>query len=253
MEDLRYILGMPIEIEGFNSVKLHPMNIYEFSNNRNLFSILNVGINLLLQQLETSQKEERKKIKEQMKDFDVLCMDVNNIWIFSRLLKICFKIEEDEDLQLGEENGYPYILIKDIDIINRDNYDLIKKEILRSNYIRLPKVAATKELQEWFDAEAKSNGKSDIDMQDILTSVMVYCGYTPTQLKEFTVYQINQIIGRINKICEYKSNIQFLCAGADSKDIKIDSGIMAHIDDSIEEKEITVKDSVNRFNAMLGK
>lgn len=252
MDDLRYILGEPIKLENFDNLELYPMNIIEYSRHKHLFGILNMGVNLILQQTETSKKIERKQIEENIKDFDIICMDIEKLQMFIQLLQISFKTKDDEIKLFQDDKGFIIIDIKS-NKINRSNYNKIRNEIIKINNIRLPKVAKTKELQEWFDADAQCSSKSDIDLQDIITSIMVYCSYTPKQISEMTIYQINQLIARINKIYEYESNIQFLCAGADSKNIKLNDGIMSHIDDGIEDRTVTAKDVISKYNGMINK
>ena len=43
----------------------------------------------------------------------------------------------------------------------------------------------------------------------------VITSYSIHYTKLSTVYQINKLIARLNKISEYNTNIQFLCVGAE--------------------------------------
>ena len=58
-------------------------------------------------------------------------------------------------------------------------------------------------------------------------------GYTPKQISELTIYQINALIARINKVKEFDMNVQFLCVGAEK--IKLEP-YTAHININEEEK-----------------
>jgi len=210
MDDLRFILNMPIEVDDIGYI--YPFTMEEYALYFQYLNVLSVTTNLILQQIDVKNKEYRKEIEEKLKNFDVICSEKSLIDILIKLLFISFKTEEikyNSQLQTIEINSK---------MINRDNYDYIRNSIIKVNNIRLPKQAKTKELQDWFDKSYKlkySQNNDSGSMEDIITSIMAFTGYTPDEIKKMTVYQINKLITRLNKISEYDANIQFLCAGGD--------------------------------------
>jgi hypothetical protein len=225
MDDLRYILNMPIEIKGIG--RLYPFTMEDYALYSHYFNILTVTVNLYLQYIDPKEKELRKELESKIKNFDVVCSQREFVDMLLSLLTISFKTEN-----LRYDDRIQTIFIND-GKITRDNYDYIRNEIIKINNIRLPKQAKTKELQEWFDKAYKAKNmqnKNAGDMEDIITSIMAFVGYTPEEIKKMTVYQINKLIARLNKISEYKANIQFLCAGAEK--IKLE-----HWSNKIEDKD----------------
>ena len=212
MNDLRFILNMPIEIEGIGSI--YPFTIEDYALYGQYLNVLSVTRNLILQQIDVKEKEYRTELEDKLKNFDVLCGEITIIETLIKLLSISFKIEVSDIIYYSE---YQSISMNN-KIINRDNYDFVRNSIIKINNIRLPKQAKTKELQDWFDKSYEyKNGKNKDSggMEDVITSIMAFAGYTPDEIKKMTVYQINKIIERLNKISEYDANIQFLCAGAE--------------------------------------
>lgn len=201
---------MPIEIDGIGI--LYPFTMEEYALYSRCFNVLTVTVNLYLQYIDSKQKEIRKEIENTIKNFDIVSSQKKFIDLLMTLLEISFK---------PKRLKYSHVLNKIIinnGVITRDNYDYIRNEIIKINNIKLPKQAKTKELQEWFDKAHKAKiaqNKSNGDMEDIITSIMAFTGYTPDEIKKMTVYQINKLIARLNKISEFKANIQFLCAGAE--------------------------------------
>lgn len=231
MDDLRYILQEPIELEGIGV--LYPLNILEFSKNSHIFSILSVTKNTLLQQVSVKDKEKRDYIENNVKNFDVVTSQPDLILMLAKLFMICFRLNA-EDIQVGqEENGNIYFLLKG-NRVDRNNYDYVRNQIIKINNIHLPKQAKNAELQKWFDKAKKAKSRTNnTDMEDIITTIVALTGITFDEIKKMTIYQINKLIERINKIKEYDANIKFICAGA--KDVKIDS-YLAHLSDDNEEK-----------------
>lgn len=231
MEDLRYILDIPIEIEGLERVSLKALNIKDYTKYSTYFGSFQMTVNYLLQQIETKNLEERQKVIDNMKNFDIVCMDGMAILMLMKLIQVSFGVSEEEVFFDRNEIA---IYVNDFKI-DRDNYDKIKDEILKINNIKLPRQAKTKELQEWFEKARKvhNKGADKTDMEDILTAIMAITGYTPMQLSEMTIYQINKIIERINKVKEYETNVQFLCVGSDKIQLE---HFTAHISDSTKDE-----------------
>ncbi len=248
MNDIRYIFGEPIPIIQKKIIDkeeieeeigtLYPLNIIDYFKNTSLFNILQVTVNFYLQQIDKKEKEARKIIKEKFKDFDVICSDQQTLNSLIELLNLCFK-ENITNENITLENDLLKIYLSSGYCIDRNNYDYIKGQIIRMYGIKLPKQADNKELQKHFDRAYKhKSGESDQDFEDIITTIVAITGITPNKLKEMTIYQINAIISRINKVKQFDMNVSFICAGG-SEDIKLEP-YMAHID-LLEEVQISKK------------
>lgn len=283
MKDLRYILGSPIETEvGL----LYPIGILDYTLHVSSFDILSITVRLLLQEIDVKEKQLRAEVEKTVKNFDVLIKEDSMFPKIQDLFSLCFKIDKSkiQKLMLGDNLiitlNYDEKLMKEIEIINkkevkskedliilknnqdillnrvvnRDNYDHIRNEILKINNIRLPKQAKNKELQKWFDKDYRAkhnikNGDSNIDMEDIVVGIMSTLGYTPKEMSEMTVYQINKLIETINKREEFHMNIQFLCVGC--KDIKLKSWLEHEPYDKEEKNSTDFNTFMNGTKSML--
>lgn len=240
MDDLRYILAEPIHLEKVG--QLHHLGILEYSRNISYFDVLSVTINLLLQQVDDKDIEKREYIESYVKNFDIIIHDQNSLSMLIKLLSLCFKVDESKFKIEKGLDGYSFLMMNS-NIIDRDNYDFVRDQIIKINRLHLPKQAKTKELQKWYDLarKAKSKEGSNVDLEDIITTLHVITGTPYSEIKNMTVYQINRSIERVNKIKEYETNIQFICAGG-GKGIKLDS-YLAHIEEEMEEKLSTSFDA----------
>lgn len=268
MNDLRFILGMPIpiNIDNVDIGKIYPMTMEEYALYGDLFGVLNITKTLYLQQFDMKDTENRSYIERNVKNFDVVCMNPQFIVMLAQLLAKSFKtddvksnfegiyknlylLNEDKTKDISELELIDFF--KQINIyvdgkkIDRDNYDYIRKMIIKCNGIRLPKQSKNKELQKWFD-KSYDHKKDDTDMEDILTTVMAYTGYTPEQIRKTTIYQVNAFIARINKLKEFDTQIQCMCAGAEK--IKLEP-FTKHINLFEEDK---ISTSLDKFKQQMG-
>ena len=226
--DLRYIFNLPVEIDDVG--KLYPFTISEFIEYGHLFGLLTITVNSLLQKIDINEVEKRKSIEKNIKIFDIFVSESTLLQPLGELLSRSFHTENVVWYQETEQ------IAIDGKIIDRNNFNHIRNQIIKINDIHLPKQAKNKELQEWYDKKNKlNNSNNNSDFEDTITSIMAFTGYTPEQLLGFTIYQANKLISRLNKISEYESNIQFLCVGA--KNIKLEHW-STHIED-IENDDIS--------------
>lgn len=239
MDDLRYIFNMPIEINQIGVIHGFTMEEYALPINSLCLNVLSVTINLYLQQIDIKEIETRAEIAEKVKCFDLICSQPELVESLLLLLKISFKPKKlffcpafnkiilvfEEIKEKTESKRYCFI--------TRDNYDFVRNQIIKVNNIRLTKQANNKELQKWYDKSYKfknSQNKNAGDMEDIITSVISFTGYTPEEVKKLTVYQVNKIMARLYKRSEYDTSIQFICVGAEK--IKLE-----HWSSKIDEKD----------------
>jgi hypothetical protein len=217
---------MPIEVCGIGEI--YPFTMEQYALYGHYFNILTVTMDLYLQQIDVKNKILRKQIQDTVKTFDIICQEPLLVQKLLMLFQLSFKPKRLRYCPVLQR-----ILINN-SIISRDNYDFIRNEIIKANNIRLPKQANNKELQAWFDKAYKvksSQNKNAGDMEDVITSIMALTGYTPEDIKSLTVYQVNKIISRLNKISEFNSNIQFLCAGSEKVNLEHWSNKIADSDD----------------------
>jgi hypothetical protein len=253
MNDLRYIFAKPIDI---NIGTIYPLNILDYTINIHKFNVLAMNRNSLLQAYDIkTQKEDRDWIEQNIKDFDVICMNPQYIKSVIELFEIVFKknseeinsnyieiytqINQDiESNKIKQEDLndikiiLPYlekifILVGDIPIY-RDNYTYVKNQICKINSVHLPRQYKTKKLQERMDlARSRQSQGNDQDYEDIITTLAIVGHYDLEKLENKTVYQINALINRANKVKEFDCNIQYICAGAEK--VKLES-FTTHID-----------------------
>ena len=250
MNDLRYILNMPIEIEDLG--RIYAFTMEEYTTKYYYLNVLSITINLVLQGVDDKDIEKRQWIENNMKIFEVICHEEELIDSLLKLLEISFKPTKIEKypfwkrvlntilnrsttylkpIKLKYNSELQRIYIND-GFIDKDNYDYIRSELIKVNNIHISRQAKTKELAKWLNKSNKLKNiknKNAGDMEDIITCIMAMCRYTPEDIKKMTLYQVNKLIARLNKINNYKAQIQFLCAGSDSKTIE-------HWSDKIEEK-----------------
>lgn len=256
MNDLRYIFAKPIDI---NVGTIYPLNILDYSTNIQKFNVLAINKNSLLQAYDIkTQKDDRNWIEQNVKDFDVICMNPQYIKAVIELFEIVFKKDSEDDKKISsnyieiynelnqdiESNKIkqedlndikvilPYlekifIIVGDIPIY-RDNYTYVKNQICKINSVHLPRQYKTKKLQERMDlARSRQNSDSKQDYEDIITTLAIVGHFDLEKLENKTIYQINALIQRVNKIKEFDCNIQYICAGAEK--VKLES-FTAHID-----------------------
>lgn len=281
MDDLRYILNEPINIPEIRIGFAHPVTLKEYIYNSKMFNVLQVQMLVYLQEIDVNKKDMRDYVLGNVKDWDVICMDATCIQELIRLLKFIFKLNDDIKIEtnwnavmremvaekiiseetdgeirqiIGFDDGRNvvqlgkrvYLKINEFEI-NRDNYDILKNSIIVMNRLHFPKIAGDKEGQKWFDKarNAKRNDK-DPDMEDILTTIVAVTGIDFDKLKMMTLYQIDKLIARINKIKDFDVAIQYLCVGAE--EVKLES-YMSHVEDELNE---TLTVGVNKFKNSMG-
>lgn len=238
------IFKEPLIIEGEKSnFSIYPLSIVDYYKNTALFSVLSVTVEYLLQHVNTKDKKAREFIRKNTKHFDVVTSNAESISQLLELLALLTHKSVNDCILQRDEEGYLYIVIDDF-IINRNNYDLVRNSIIKANSLKLPKQAATKELQEWFDKTRNFKSKEKgAGLSDIVTTIVAITGLTFEAIRDMSIYQINHLIARINKIKQYEAEVQFIGAGATN--IKL-TNYLEHIADDNEEKLSTSLDEVKQ-------
>lgn len=128
------------------------------------------------------------------------------------------------------DKDYEFISIDDCkSIIDRNNYDYIRNQIIRINAIRLPKQAKTRELQKWYDKAYKFKQiNSKEDYEDMLSTIARKYHKLPEELEHLTPYQVNVLYARDIKVSEFKTGVSYRCS-PNFKDVEI-KNYNEHID-----------------------
>ena len=241
------IFKEPLEVrEGDATFPIYPLGVVEYYKNSNLFMVLSVTVNYLLQQIDSKEVKLRNHVKNTTKNFDVV---TSNAITLEQLIKLLSLLSHKDEVDFLIQKNKDNLIYLEIDgfIIDRDNYDMIRNSIIQANSLKLPKQAATKELQEWFDKTRNyKNKEKGATLTDIATTIVAVTGLTFDNIKDMSIYQINHLIGRINKVKQYEAEVQFISAGA--SDIKL-TNYLEHITDEVEEKLST---SLSEVKTKLG-
>lgn len=119
--------------------------------------------------------------------------------IFSIVLRknILYKIIDDSFLFFysEESNG----------IIDRNNYDEIRKVIMEQNLLFEPKVYKSAITQQWAEKVLKARAKNSVNIttEDMITTVAVLSGKHYWDLENYSYYQLKAEFDRISKIKDY--------------------------------------------------
>jgi hypothetical protein len=215
------------------------------------FNVLSITKNLILQQIDMKDTEKRDEVEKTVKNFDLIIVNKQYTELLLQLLSLSF------DTKLSNQNICKIDKNKDFDIYNvcisindfrvdRNNYDYLRNQIIKVNNMHLPKQSKNAELQKWFDKARKHKEReNNIDMEDIITSIMSIDGYTQEEMKNMTIYAVNKLVEKINNRDQFKANISYICAGAEK--VKIEHW-MTHK----EEKEDNYSVSYDEFTKKFG-
>ena len=130
-----------------------------------------------------------------------------------------FELVTCKKVSVGESNKQLMFKVGENNFINSENYEDIRKEIMRQNLMHEQKVYKTELMRKWAEKAMKAKQKTapKISLEDIITTISVGCSKTYSELENYTIYQIYSDFYRLRKMVEYDSNVQFRCAGADLK------------------------------------
>ena len=231
-----------IENEG-KEFPIYPLGVIEYYKNSKLFTVLSITVEYLLQHIDSKDKKTRDEIKKNTKHFDVVTSNPESINQLLDLLALLSNNDKHDFILQRSKEGFLCFEINGF-IIDRNNYDMIRNSIIKANSLKLPKQAATRELQEWFDKTRNfKNKEKGAGLSDIVTTIVAFTGLTFEAIKDMSIYQINHLIARINKIKQYEAEVQFISAGA--SDIKL-TNYLEHISDDNEEKLSTSLSEVKK-------
>jgi hypothetical protein len=132
------------------------------------------------------------------------------------LEKLFSLVTQKEVFFISTENIYGFVIDEE-HMINADNYDEVRKVIMKQNLMFEQKVYKNKLTQQWAEKvlEARKKNSVEVGIEDMLTTLHVVSGVSYDKLMDYTIYQLQASFNRISKIKGYDTNIAFKCAGAD--------------------------------------
>lgn len=151
------------------------------------------------------------------------------------------------------ENGI-YFFSGDEYLIDRNNYDDVRKAIMEQNLIFEPKVFKSKLTQEWAERVLQTRAKSSVNItiEDMVTTVAVLSGKHYWDLENYSYYQLKAEFSRISKIKNYDTSSQLL-GNPYASDVKLD-----HYAENVEmfkspyDDIFVSKNKLSKLNSALG-
>lgn len=272
MGDLRYTFAKPIEIENIGRLyPCRIYDFWEHKALFNILNITVKTILVQIPMKQKKERELIEKsfknfdvvmsassFVSQVVEMLSFCFKINKkkIKVFNYNNLPYISLSWDEELYAELEKGYSLLGSLDINseefstlkslmeeksnnliekTINRDNYDFIRNEIIKINDIQLPRQSGDPELQKHFEKaeRAKRRQSENIDLDDIITTIIAFTGYTYETIENISIRQLNKLIARLNIIKNYDTCISYICAGA--SDVKVTS-YLEHIEDNTDSK-----------------
>lgn len=221
MSSLSHIFQKPNKIENVGEIYPVLLKDYdEFMDKANLlsYSYSHFDVEAVSNSLQMPKEDikllDLLMIISTQTDSAELAFDNLNV-VFSIVLK------KKVDYSFGE-NGL-YFVCGDEYLIDRNNYDEVRKVIMEQNLIFEPKVFKSKIAQEWAERVLQTRARSavNITIEDMVTTVAVLSGKHYWDLENYSYYQLKAEFSRINKIKNYETN-SMLLGNPYASDVKLD-------------------------------
>lgn len=116
-------------------------------------------------------------------------------------------LRQEIKFSYDQETGLFFMSSDNKKLIDRNNYDDIRKVIMEQNLIFEPKIYKSKMVQKWAEKVLKNRAKSALDIthEDMITTISVIQGITYEELERYSIFQIKATFQRICKIQEYQT------------------------------------------------
>lgn len=210
----KYIFGIPDYVQGVGYI--YPVKLKDYYNFMEWQYFLNISKNHLEMNKDKLNLKDGKEVR--LLDFVLINFlneedrtTINNMEkLFSLVLK------EDVFLDINEKS-YRFSIKDSDNFIDRNNYDEVRKTIMRQNLLFEPKVFENKMVQEWAEKIIKTKQKNGVKMtfEDMITTISCFKGLKYEDMLEQTIYAINADFNRIAKMKDYDTSVSFKCAGAE--------------------------------------
>lgn len=202
MEATKYIFGKPDYIESIGNV--YPVKLKDYDE------FIDLSVYLYF------NKQHFPDLVQDFSLFELLINGLSEEGIID-VLKRLFQIVLKQDVSFIDNYYEFYFQLENGNKINKDNYDELRKVVMKQNLMFEQKVYKSKLVQEWANKSLKEKVKKGIkiEFEDMITTVSVFTGKHYWDLAEYTIYQLKADFNRITKFKNYDSSVAMKCAGAD--------------------------------------
>jgi hypothetical protein len=174
--------------------------------------------------------------------------------LFQSLIKLATHKESiyvDENLSFNLIDNDQYGLS-----INKDNYDIFRETIMKQNALISPKIYKSKFAQKIAEKVIKAHTKNApvITMEDKISTVVAMIGISFNEIKEWTIYEVENQFRRITKKTNYDTAMMFKCVSSEIPDPEYFASQIDLFEDPYAgafKKGST--DGINKLNKSLGK
>lgn len=129
------------------------------------------------------------------------------IYAIGQIIKIVLKEEPRFDFEKNE------FLLSNNRKINKNNYDEFRSIVMEQNLIMKEKIYKSKELEQWFEkakkTKEKENKNSNVDFEDIVSTIKNKTGCTYDELLNETYYQLITDFMRVIEISNHEDAVIF--------------------------------------------
>ncbi len=207
MESVKYILGQPEFIDDVGYI--YPVKVKDYDKFMSC-------VNALLISKDNFIIEDKNKYLL----LDLIIFSLRDENIIKNMEKLFSLVLQKEVSFIFMENKYGFV-IEENKIIDRNNYEQVKKIIMKQNLLFEPKIFKDKLVQQWAEKvlEARRRNSIKCDIEDMISTVSVVTGKSYEQIAEQTLYQLYADFKRIMKLKDYDTSISFKCAGAEKVSI----------------------------------
>lgn len=207
-ETTKYIFGKSEFVHGIEIFPIRMKDYDEFMENS---GILSFG---LVHFPEEYQKD--------YKLLDLLTYATNEEFQQSLIKTLSLALKKEVIFVVSDENPKEYAYMAGDDaVINRNNFDEIRRVIMKQNLIFEKKVYNNPLVEKWANKVLEKRRKSSvkITVEDMITTI-VSTGIPFESIQNMTIYQMNALFQRISKLESYRTTVAFKCAGAEKIQIE---------------------------------
>lgn len=217
MESVNDILGLPEYIDGIGEI--YPVKIKDYNKFMKCAGILNFKKDHFENQLDGDLLEKVKLLDILLRlGFDDETYINNLIELFELVLKKDVALINQYDL-----DSY-YFKIDEDHSITSDNFDQLRRLIMKQNILHEPKVFKNKLVKEWAEKVLKAREKqsANITFEDMISTISALTGKHYWDIGEYTVYQLKSEFGRIAKDKAYEASWYQIIASQGAAKINIE-------------------------------
>ncbi|WP_413381240.1 hypothetical protein [Alkalihalobacillus sp. 1P02AB] len=201
--------GEPTYLKSIGNV--YPIRVRDYDEFMKLVSILTLNYNHFdVDHMKKTVENEDLKLLDLLGVISISDPKSNVIDNLIRLFKLVMRI--DDVKLISSQPSYQLAFKVGSNVIHSKNYDALRELIMQQNLIFEPPVFKSKIKQEWAEMVLRARAKNGIDMdiEEFLTTIQVASGKHPSELLDYTVYQIRSEFARVNKIKSYEANLAMI-------------------------------------------